>query len=320
MTSMVNFLVRRLLFMIPVALLVSFVTFMIIHLIPGDPARVLLGESATPQTVAALRHQLGLDKPLLTQYVLWLGQALHGNLGQSIQLQQPVTQAILQRLPVTAELGIISLVVSVALAIPLGVLAAGTRNTPIDWLINVLSLIGTSIPNFVLGLLLILFLAVVIRPFPPGGYVPFTQDPLANLRDLVLPVITLAAGAVAGNLRQVRASMIEVLSQDYIRTARAKGLRRGRVYFVHALRNALLPLLTIVGLQAGAILGGAVIIESIFLWPGVGLLAIQSILSKDYPVVQGVVLLSALSYMLVNLLVDVGYGALDPRISLGQSQ
>jgi peptide/nickel transport system permease protein len=320
MTSMVNFLVRRLLFMIPVALLVSFVTFMIIHLIPGDPARVLLGESATPQTVAALRHQLGLDKPLLTQYVLWLGQALHGNLGQSIQLQQPVTQAILQRLPVTAELGIISLVVSVALAIPLGVLAAGTRNTPVDWLINVLSLIGTAIPNFVLGLLLILFLAVVIRPFPPGGYVPFTQDPLANLRDLVLPVITLAAGAVAGNLRQVRASMIEVLSQDYIRTARAKGLRRGRVYFVHALRNALLPLLTIVGLQAGAILGGAVIIESIFLWPGVGLLAIQSILSKDYPVVQGVVLLSALSYMLVNLLVDVGYGALDPRISLGQSQ
>jgi peptide/nickel transport system permease protein len=313
---MVTFLVRRLLFMIPVALLVSFVTFMIIHLIPGDPARVLLGESATPQTVAALRHQLGLDKPLLTQYVLWLGQALHGNLGQSIQLQQPVTQAILQRLPVTAELGVISLIVSVALAIPLGVLAAGTRNTPIDWLINVLSLIGTAIPNFVLGLLLILFLAVVIRPFPPGGYVPFTQDPLANLRDLVLPVITLAAGAVAGNLRQVRASMIEVLSQDYIRTARAKGLRRGRVYFVHGLRNALLPLLTIVGLQAGAILGGAVIIESIFLWPGVGLLAIQSILSKDYPVVQGVVLLSALSYMLVNLLVDVGYGALDPRISL----
>ena len=313
---MVTFLVRRLLFMIPVALLVSFVTFMIIHLIPGDPARVLLGESATPQTVAALRHQLGLDKPLLTQYVLWLGQALHGNLGQSIQLQQPVTQAILQRLPVTAELGVISLVVSVALAIPLGVLAAGTRNTPIDWLINVLSLVGTAIPNFVLGLLLILFLAVVIRPFPPGGYVPFTQDPLTNLRDLVLPVVTLATGAVAGNMRQVRASMIEVLSQDYIRTARAKGLRRGRVYFVHALRNALLPLLTIVGLQAGAILGGAVIIESIFLWPGVGMLAIQSILSKDYPVVQGVVLLSALSYMLVNLLVDVGYGALDPRISL----
>ncbi len=317
---MMTFLARRLLFMIPVALLVSFVTFMLIHLIPGDPARVLLGESATPQTVAALRHQLGLDQPLFTQYIIWLGQALHGNLGDSIQLQQPVTQAILQRLPVTAELGIISLIVSVALAIPLGVLAAGKRNTPIDWLINLLSLVGTAIPNFVLGLLLILFLAVTLRPFPPGGYVPFTQDPLGNLRDLVLPVITLATGAVAGNMRQVRASMIEVLSQDYIRTARAKGLRPGRVYFVHALRNALLPMLTIVGLQAGAILGGAVIIESIFLWPGVGMLAIQSILSKDYPVVQGVVLLSALSYMFVNLLVDVGYGALDPRISLNSDR
>jgi peptide/nickel transport system permease protein len=316
---MVTFLTRRLLLMIPVALLVSFVTFMIIHLIPGDPAQVLLGESATPQTVAALRHQLGLDKPLMVQYFLWLGQAFHGNLGQSLQLSQPVMQAILQRLPVTAELGLVALIISVGLAIPLGVLAAGRRNTPLDWLINMLSLIGTAIPNFVLGLLLMLFLAVIVRAFPPGGYVPFTEDPLGNLRDLFLPAITLATGAVAGNMRQVRASMIEVLGQDYIRTARAKGLGRGRIYFVHALRNALLPLLTIVGLQAGAIIGGAVIIETIFLWPGVGMLAVQSILSKDYPVVQGIVLLSALSYMIVNLLVDVGYGLLDPRISLSSS-
>ena len=313
---MVTFLTRRLLLMIPVALLVSFVTFMIIHLIPGDPARVLLGESATPQTVAALRHQLGLDQPIMVQYFIWLGQAIHGNLGQSIQLSQPVTQAIMQRLPVTAELGAVSLLISVALAIPLGVLAASRRNTPLDWLINLSSLAGTAIPSFVLGLLLILFLAVMVRMFPPGGYVPFAEDPLANLRDLVLPAITLATGAVAGNMRQVRASMIEVLGQDYIRTARAKGLNHGRVYFVHALRNALLPLLTIVGLQAGAIIGGAVIIETIFLWPGIGFLAVQSILAKDYPVVQGIVLLSALSYMFVNLLVDVGYGVLDPRISL----
>ena len=314
---MVTFLTRRLLLMIPVALLVSFVTFMIIHLIPGDPARVLLGESATPQTVAALRHQLGLDQPLLVQYVLWLGQAIHGNLGQSLQLSQPVTEAILQRLPVTAELGAVALLISVALAIPLGVLAAARRNTPLDWLINVLSLAGTAIPSFVLGLLLILFLAVMTRIFPPGGYVPFSEDPLTNLRDLTLPAITLATGAVAGNMRQVRASMIEVLGQDYIRTARAKGLSRGRIYFIHALRNALLPLLTIVGLQAGAIIGGAVIVETIFLWPGIGFLAVQSILSKDYPVVQGIVLLSALSYMFINLLVDAGYGVLDPRISLG---
>jgi ABC-type dipeptide/oligopeptide/nickel transport system permease component len=313
---MATYLARRLLTMIPVALLVSFVTFMIIHLIPGDPARVLLGESATPETVAALHRQLGLDKPLLVQYFLWLGDALHGNLGQSLQLSQPVMQAILQRLPITLELGVISLIVSVALAIPLGVLAAARRSTAIDWWINVTSLIGTAIPNFVLGLILILFLAVIVRAFPPGGYVPFTQDPVENLHRLVLPVITLAAGAVAGNMRQIRASMIEVLNQDYIRTARAKGLSTGRVYFVHALRNALLPFLTIVGLQAGAILGGAVVIETIFLWPGVGLLAVQSILSKDYPVVQGIVLLSALSYMLVNLLVDISYGVLDPRINL----
>ena len=317
---MVTYIARRILLMIPVALLVSFVTFMLIHLIPGDPARVLLGESATPQTVAALDHQLGLDKPLWAQYALWLGQALHGNLGQSIQLQQPVTTAILQRLPVTAELGILALVVSVALAIPLGVMAAARRNTPFDWLVNILSLLGTAIPNFVLGLVLILFLAVVLRPFPPGGYVPFTQDPLGNLRDIILPVVTLAAGAVAGNMRQIRASMIEVLNQDYIRTARAKGLSQNRVYYIHALRNALLPMLTIVGLQAGAILSGAVVIETIFLWPGVGQLAIQSILAKDYPVVQGVVLLSALSYMLGNLLVDISYGVLDPRISLKSSQ
>jgi peptide/nickel transport system permease protein len=208
----------------------------------------------------------------------------------------------------------------VALAIPLGVAAAARRNTSFDWLVNILSLIGTAIPNFVLGLLLILFLAVVLRPFPPGGYVPFTQDPLGNLRDIILPVVTLAAGAVAGNMRQIRASMIEVLNQDYIRTARAKGLSQRRVYYLHALRNALLPLLTIVGLQAGAILSGAVVIETIFLWPGVGQLAIQSILAKDYPVVQGVVLLSALSYMLINLLVDISYGVLDPRISLKSSQ
>jgi peptide/nickel transport system permease protein len=317
---MVTYIARRILLMIPVALLVSFVTFMLIHLVPGDPARVLLGESATPQTVAALDHQLGLDKPLWTQYALWLGQALHGNLGQSIQLQQPVTTAIIQRLPVTAELGVLALIVSVALAIPLGVAAAARRNTSFDWLVNILSLIGTAIPNFVLGLLLILFLAVALRPFPPGGYVPFTQDPLGNLRDIILPVVTLAAGAVAGNMRQIRASMIEVLNQDYIRTARAKGLSQRRVYYIHALRNALLPLLTIVGLQAGAILSGAVVIETIFLWPGVGQLAIQSILAKDYPVVQGVVLLSALSYMLINLLVDISYGVLDPRISLKSSQ
>lgn len=315
-----SYIGRRLLFMIPIALLVSFATFMLVHIVPGDPARVLLGEEATPQTVAALRHELGLDRPLMVQFGLWLWLAIHGNLGNSIQYQEPVLVGIGQRLPVTLELGIASLLFSLVLAIPLGVVAATRRNGVADWLVNVTSLFGIAVPGFVLGLVLIFVFAVAVRVFPPGGYVPFTEDPLGNLRDLVLPMITLGTGAVAVNLRQVRASMLEVLHQDYIRTAWAKGLRRRRVYYVHALRNALMPLLTIVGLQAGAILAGAVVIETIFLWPGVGQLAVQSILAKDFPMVQGVVLLSALSYMLVNLLVDIGYGILDPRISYGMRQ
>lgn len=314
------YLLRRLAFLVPVALLVSFVTFLLVHLVPGDPARVLLGEEATPQTVAALRQQLGLNQPLLTQYGIWLWHLIHGDLGTSIQLQQPVTQAILQRVPVTAELGIASLLYSVLLAVPLGVLASTHRNGKLDWLVNTVSLLGTAIPSFVLGLGLILIFAVLVRAFPPGGYVPLTEDPGQNLRDLILPMIALGTGAVAVNMRQIRASMIEVLSQDYIKTAWAKGLRSNRVYYMHALRNALLPMLTLVGLQAGAILGGAFVIETIFLWPGIGELAIQSILAKDYPVVQGVVLLAALSYMGINLLVDVSYSFLDPRISYGKGR
>ncbi len=311
---MVRYILRRILFMIPVALLVSFMTFMMIHLIPGDPARILLGEYATPQTVAALDRQLGLDKPVPVQFALWLWQALRGNLGQSIQLQQPVVQAIQQRLPVTLELGISSLLYSLILAIPLGIYSALHNNSVGDWLANVFSLFSTAIPSFVLGLVLIFFFAVDIRLFPPGGYVPFSDDPAGNLRDLILPMITLGTGVVAVNLRQIRANMLEVLGQDYVRTARAKGLPERRVAYVHALKNAFLPVLTIVGLQIGAILAGAFVVETIFLWPGIGQLTIMSILSKDYPVVQGVVLLSAFSYMAANLLIDICYAFLDPRI------
>ncbi len=312
---MAAYIARRVTFIVPVALVVSFLTFMLIHLIPGDPARVLLGEEATPQNVAALDKQLGLNQPITTQYLQWLGHALHGNLGQSIILQQPVTTAIAQRLPVTLELGFVALLFSLVVSIPLGVLAASFRNSPIDYIVNVLSIIGSTVPSFVLGLVFILVFAVLLKFVPPGGYVPFNQDPAQNLRDLIMPAIVLGSAAVSINMRQVRANMLEILHQDYIRTARAKGLTRRRVLFVHALRNALLPLLTIVGIQVGAILGGTFIVESIFLWPGIGSLAIQSILAKDYPVVQGVVLLSALAYMTANLLVDIGYGFLDPRIS-----
>ncbi len=313
---MARYLVRRLLFILPVAIVVSFLAFLTIHLVPGDPARVLLGEEATPQTVAALDQQLGLDKPLPVQYGLWFWHALHGDLGQSIQLQQPVLQAIWQRLPVSVELGFCALLLSLVLALPLGVYSATHRNSGIDWLVSVTALLGTAVPSFVLGLLLLLFFAVQLRIFPPGGYVPLSEDLAGNLRDLILPMVTLAASSVAVNLRQIRAGMIEALNQDYVRTARAKGLLESRVLYVHALRNAILPLVTIVGLQVGAILAGTFVIETIFLWPGVGQLAVSSILSKDYPVIQGVVLFSAFAYMLANLLVDLCYVVLDPRIRL----
>lgn len=316
---MTRYIAQRLIFFIPVALLVSFLTFMIVHLVPGDPAAVLLGESATPQTIAALHKQLGLDQPLPVQFGLWLGQLLHGNLGELIQLQQPVGQAIMQRLPVTLELGTTSLVFSLLLAFPLGVYTATHSNTWADWVVNVISLLGTAIPSFVLGLVLLLFLSVSLRVFPPGGYVPFDSDPMTNLRDLVLPMVTLSAGSVAGNMRQIRAAMIEVLNQDYIRTARAKGLKENTILYNHALRNAIIPVLTIIGIQVGAILAGTFVVETIFLWPGIGQLAVTSILSKDYPIVQGTVLITAFAYMIVNLLVDVCYVLLNPQIRLGKS-
>ncbi|MGH2497826.1 MAG: ABC transporter permease [Ktedonobacteraceae bacterium] len=315
---MIRYTAQRILFIIPVALLVSFMTFMIIHIIPGDPARILLGEFATPQSLAALRQQLGLDKPLLQQFIIWLWQLFHGNLGQSIQLQQPVLDAITQRFPVTAELGICSLLFSLAIAFPLGVYSATHRNSRLDWLMNVLILFSTAIPSFVLGLVLIFIFAVTIRIFPAGGYVPFNQDPLNNIRDLILPMIALGTGAVAGNMRQIRASMIEVLGQDYIRMARAKGIGERRINYSHALRNAVIPVLTIIGIQVGSIIAGTFVVETIYLWPGVGQLAVTSIFSKDYPVIQGIVLLSAFFYMGANLLVDLSYVVLDPRIRLGQ--
>ncbi|GHO87406.1 ABC transporter permease [Dictyobacter formicarum] len=311
---MTRYTVQRLLFFLPVALLVSFITFFTIHLVPGDPARVLLGEEATPQSVAALRQQLGLDQALPVQFALWLWLAIHGNLGQSIQFQQPVSELIGQRLPVTVELGFCSLILSLLIAFPLGIFAATHRNSWVDWVVNIFALLGTAIPSFVIGLLLLFLLAVSLRVFPPGGYVPFNQDPLENLHDLILPMLTLSLGSIAVNMRQLRASMIEVLNQDYIRTARAKGLAERKILYLHALRNAILPVLTIVGIQVGAILAGTFVVESIFLWPGVGQLAVSSILAKDYSVVQGIVLLTAISYMLANLLVDLSYGLLNPQI------
>ena len=314
---MVRYIIRRVIFMLPVALLVSFMTFMLIHLIPGDPARVLLGEYATPQSVAALQQELGLNKPIPQQFALWLWQAVHGNLGESIQLNQPVTEALMQRLPVTIELGLAALLFSLVLAVPLAVFSATHRNSWIEWLINISSLLGTAVPSFVLALILIYFFAVFWRPFPPGGYAPLLDDPTDNLRDLVLPMIALGTGTVAVNLRQIRASMTEMLEQDFVRTARAKGLSEGRVTYIHALRNALIPLITLAGLEFRNLFGGALVTETVFSWPGVGRLYLDSLNYQDYSVILGLLLVSSVMVIAGSLLADVLYAVADPRIRLG---
>ena len=312
---MTEYIVRRLLLMVPTAFLVTVGVFMLIHLIPGDPATVILAESYTPEAAAAIHRDLGLDKALPEQYVIYVGKLAHGDLGSSVRNKLPVTQAIGERLPATLELGIAALAWSLTLAIPLGAIAALRRGRALDVIASGLTVAGISIPNFVLGILLILFLGLVLRLLPVGGFAALTDSVPDNITRLIMPAIALGTFGAASNMRFTRSSMIEVLNQDYIRTARAKGAGWWRVVNRHALKNALIPVVTIVGLQVGAILEGALVTETVFSWPGVGRLAVESIFAKDFPVVQGIVLMAALSFMMANLLVDLVYAWLDPRIS-----
>lgn len=308
--------------MIPVALLVTIGIFVIIRIAPGDPVLTYAGEDKDPATIAAVRAELGLDQPLPIQYAAWLSRAVQGDLGRSFQTKQRVLEAIGERIPVTLELGLAAILISVSLALIIGILSAVKRNSALDLLTTSVTLAGVSFPNFYLGLLLILLFAYVIpgHIFPPGGFVPLSKDIGENLRYLVLPAVTVATASLAVNLRQVRSSLIDVFGQDYVRTARAKGLHERAVITRHALKNALIPVVTIIGIQIGAIIEGAIITETIFFIPGIGRLAVQAIPSQDYPIVQGVVLISALSFMLSTLAVDILYGFLDPRISFGGSE
>ena len=312
---MVEYIVRRVGLMIPTALLVTVGVFALIHLTPGDPATIILAESYTPEAAAAIHKDLGLDKPLPQQYVLYMGRLLHGDLGHSVRNKLPVTQAIGERLPATIELGIAALLWSLLVAIPLGTLAALRRGRALDVVASGLTVAGISVPNFVLGILLILFFGLLLRVLPVGGFAAISDSPPDNLSRLIMPAIALGTFGAATNMRFTRSSMIEVLHQDYIRTARAKGAGWWRVVNRHALKNALIPVVTIIGLQIGAVLEGALVTETVFSWPGVGKLAVESIFSKDFPVVQGIVLMAALAYMVANLLVDMAYAWLDPRIS-----
>jgi peptide/nickel transport system permease protein len=308
--------------MIPVAFLVTIGIFVIIRIAPGDPVLTYAGEDRDPATIAAVRAELGLDQPLPVQYAAWLSHAVRGDLGRSLQTRQRVVEAIGERLPVTFELGLAALTISVTVALVIGTLSAIKRNSFLDLLTTSVTLAGVSFPNFYLGLLLILLFAYVVpgHILPPGGWTPFTTDAGDNLRRLILPAITIATASLAVNLRQVRSSLLDVFGQDYIRTARAKGLRERAVIVRHALKNALIPVVTIIGIQIGAIIEGAIITETIFFIPGIGRLAVQAIPSQDYPIVQGVVLVSALSFMVSTLFVDILYAFLDPRISFGAAE
>jgi peptide/nickel transport system permease protein len=285
--------------------------FFLIHLVPGDPVEVMLGESAQLADREALRQSLGLDKPLLTQFTQYLGNIVQFDLGVSLHSQRPIFDILLERLPATLELTLSALLVAVLIAFPLGVLAAVRKDSGWDHGAMAVSLLGVSIPNFLMGPLLILVFAVWLGWFPVSGR--------SGLASLVLPAITLGTAMAAILSRMVRATLLEVLGEDYIRTARAKGLGPGAVIWRHALRNALLPVITLLGLQLGALLAGAVITEAVFSWPGIGQLIIEAIQRRDYPVVQACVLLISLSYVLVNTLTDLAYGWFDPRVRVRSS-
>jgi len=311
------YILRRLVLMIPVAFLVTIGVFVLVRMSPADPVILFAGEERDPAVLASIRQELGLDRPLPVQYVAWLGRLAQGDLGRSFQTHQRVLEAITERLPATLELGFAALLISVTLALLIGIISAVKRNSVVDLLSTSITLAGVSFPNFFLGIVLILLFAYVIpgNIFPPGGYIAPTEDLGDNLRRLVLPAVTLASASLAVNLRQVRSSLLDVFGHEYMRTARAKGLHERTVITRHALKNALIPVVTLIGIQIGAIIEGAFITETIFFWPGIGRLAVAAIPSQDYPVVQGVVLVSAFSFMMTTLLVDLLYAWLDPRIS-----
>jgi len=311
-----RYLARRLLLLVPVLAGVSIVIFMVLHLSPGDPVEIMLGSQATQEDRARLRGDLGLDQPLHVQYVRWLGHVVRGDLGRSLWMKRPVLAEVLGRFKATLILTGTALVLSTVVGIALGVASASRPHSVLDRTSTVVSLFGASMPSFWLGIVLMVVFALRLGWLPASGmYAPYGGGDLRDLlAHLVLPAVTLAAASVTIVARLTRAAMLETLSQDYIRTARAKGMVERRVVLRHGLKNALIPIVTVIGVQAGYLLGGAVLTETVFAWPGVGTLMVQGILARDVPLVQGCVLVVALSFVLVNLAVDLLYAWLDPRI------
>ena len=316
---MIRYLTQRLIAFVPTLLGVSILVFLAIRLVPGDQITAQLGTEAgmlTAQQRAALERYYGLDKPVVEQYFTWLGDALQGNLGYSVRHGRPVTELILERFPVTVELALISVVIALSIGLPVGIMSALRHNTFIDLVGRIFSMLGLSVPNFLLGTIIIYVLSVVFGILPnSGNYTDFATDPVLNLEQMIFPAFAMGFSFAASVMRMTRSSMLEVLGEDYVRTARAKGLHERGVVLGHALRNALIPVVTLVGVEMGYLLGGAFIIEQIFSLPGIGRLAVNAISQREYALVQGVTLFIALNFVVINLGVDLVYAAIDPRIS-----
>lgn len=312
------YITKRILLIIPVLFGMSILVFLLLRLVPGDPAMVILGLRATPEGLATIHEELGLDLPIHRQYLHWLSNVLQGDLGQDYRSNIPVTTLLKERLPVTIELTLMALMLAIIIAIPLGVSAAVRPQSSTDQGALALGLLGISIPDFWLGIMLILTLSLGLGLFPSSGFVPLTENLLGNIRSLSLPALTLAVGLAAVLVRMTRSAMLEVLNRDFVKFHRAKGLRESSIIYKHVLRNAGIPIVTVIGLQFGYLLGGAVIVEEVFSLPGVGRLIVNATLERNYPVVQAGVLVVALMFILVNLATDVLYGVLNPRIREGQ--
>jgi peptide/nickel transport system permease protein len=311
---MAAYLFKRITILLVTLLLVSMVIFAVLMVIPGDPAQIILGIHATPETLRTVRTQLGLDQPVVSQYVSYMKKVVTGDLGKSITYEVPINSLIFSRLQVTVPLAILAMVFAVLLSIPLGIYSSLHRNRVGDYGIMVFSQIGLAVPAFWAGILLILLFAVNLKWFPAGGFLPWKEDPMKALLCLLLPALSLGWVRAAVLTRMTRSSMLEVLGEDYIRTAKSKGLPKGLVVYKHAFRNAIIPVITIVGLQASDLLAGAIIIENVFHLPGIGRLVFEAIGQRDLPVIQGVVLFIAAVIILLNFLIDLIYRYLDPRI------
>ncbi len=311
---MLGFLSRRLLIAIPTIILISIFVFSLQKLLPGDPVLVMAGEERDPDLIAALREKYRLNDPIFVQYFAWAGNALRGDLGISLRTNQPVTELIGEKLPVTIQLAVMALIIAMVIGIPAGVISAYKKGTWVDWLANLIALSGLSVPNFWLGIMLILLVSVKLGWLPASGYQPFSEDPLQSIRTMLMPALVLGTATAATLMRHTRSAMLSVLQSDYVRTARAKGLREHTVLIKHALRNALVPVVTVTALLFGELLAGAVLTEQIFTIPGFGKLVVDAVFNRDYAVVQGIVLCTGIAFIFMNILADAAYRLLNPRM------